>query len=143
MYPWSRLMALWPMTCMARWMKTHAISKATRFTQFMFSISLNPPEEAYVSGEEFDQAAKRVADKLGLTDQPHAMVIHEKQGRRHAHVVWSRIDAETMTAINLPHFNVKLLDVSKELFLDYGWGLPKGLKTYGDKDPLNFTLDQW
>ena len=31
--------------------------------------------------------------KLGLDDQPRAIVFHEKDGRRHAHVVWSRIDS--------------------------------------------------
>lgn len=117
-----------------------AISKATQYKQFMFSVSLNPPGDAYVTKEEFELAAQRVAEKLGLQDQPHAIVIHEKQGRRHAHVVWSRIDADSMTAINLPHFKNKLRDVSRELFLDHGWELPKGLKTYGDKDPMNFTL---
>ncbi|WP_299733076.1 relaxase/mobilization nuclease domain-containing protein [uncultured Tateyamaria sp.] len=123
--------------------EAYAVSKATQCTQFMFSVSLNPPEDAFVSEEEFEQAAQRIADKLGLQDQPRAMIIHEKQGRRHAHVVWSRIDADSMKAINLPHFKVKLRDVSKELFLDHGWELPKGLKTYGDKDPLNFTLEEW
>ncbi|WP_417674812.1 relaxase/mobilization nuclease domain-containing protein [Pseudodonghicola sp.] len=123
--------------------ETHAISKATRCKQYLFSVSLNPPEDYVVSEEGFREAADRIAVKLGLSDQPRAMVIHEKNGRRHAHVVWSRIDAETITAINLPHFKTKLRDLSRELFLDHGWELPKGLKTYGDKDPLNFTLAEW
>ncbi len=123
--------------------EAHAISKATRCTQYLFSVSLNPPEEVMVTHEGFIEAADRVAERLGLTDQPRAIAIHEKQGRRHAHVVFSRIDAETMTAINLPHFKAKLRDVSRDLFLDHGWELPPGLKTYGDKDPLNFTLQEW
>ena len=123
--------------------EAHAISKATKCKQYLFSVSLNPPEDCMVTEERFREAADRIADRLGLRDQPRALVIHEKQGRRHAHVVWSRIDAETMTAINLPHFKRKLRDLSRDLFLDHGWELPKGLKTYGDKDPLNFTLDQW
>ncbi len=123
--------------------EAHAISKATRCKQYLFSVSFNPPEDRVVSEEGFREAADRTATKLGLSAQPRAMVIHEKNGRRHAHVVWSRIDAETITAINLPHFKTKLRDVSRDLFLDHGWELPKGLKTYGDKDPLNFTLAEW
>ena len=42
--------------------------------------------------------------------------MHEKEGRRHAHVVWSRIDADEMKAINLPHFKVKLRDLSRDLY---------------------------
>ncbi|GFE49744.1 hypothetical protein So717_14970 [Roseobacter cerasinus] len=123
--------------------EAYAISTATQCKQFMFSVSLNPPEEAFVEEQEFHDAADRVADAMGLSNQPRAIVIHEKNGRRHAHVVWSRIDAETMTAINLPHFKLKLRDLSREMFLDHGWDLPQGLKTYGQKNPLNFTLAEW
>ena len=48
-----------------------------------------------------------------------------------------------MKAINLPHFKNKLRDLSRELFLDHGWVLPDGLATYGNKSPLNFTLEEW
>lgn len=123
--------------------ETHAISKATRCKQFMFSLSLNPPKDHIASEQDFLDAADRAEQSLGLDGQPRAIVVHEKEGRRHAHVVWSRIDAETMTAINLPHFKNKLLDLSRDLFLDHGWQLPDGLATYGNKSPLNFTLEEW
>lgn len=123
--------------------EAHAISKATRCRQYLFSVSLNPPGDAIVSESQFEAAADRIAEKLGLSDQPRALVIHEKEGRRHAHSVWSRIDAATMTAINLSHFKTKLRDLSRELFLDHGWELPNGLQSYGGKNPLNFTLAEW
>lgn len=123
--------------------ETHAISKATRCTQFMFSLSLSPPQIHVASEQDFLDAADRAEERLGLTGQPRAIVVHEKEGRRHAHVVWSRIDGETMTAINLPHFKIKMRDLSRDLFLDHGWVLPDGLATYGNKSPLNFTLEEW
>ena len=123
--------------------EAQAISKATKCKQFLFSLSLNPPEGFMLGEDPFREAADRAEEKLGLKGQPRAIVIHEKQGRRHAHVVWSRIDAETITAINLPHFKNRLRDLSRELFLDHGWELPHGLATYGGKNPLNFTLAEW
>ncbi|SMX30823.1 hypothetical protein OCA8868_00049 [Octadecabacter ascidiaceicola] len=48
-----------------------------------------------------------------------------------------------MTAKELGLFKLKLRDLSKELFLDHGWDLPDGLRTYGKGNPLNFTLEQW
>lgn len=123
--------------------ETHAISKATRCKQFMFSLSLNPPKDHVASEKVFLDAADRAEKALGLTNQPRAIVIHEKEGRRHAHVVWSRIDVDEMKAINLPHFKNKLRDLSRDLFLDHGWVLPDGLATYGNKSPLNFTLAEW
>ncbi|MFV1463163.1 MULTISPECIES: relaxase/mobilization nuclease domain-containing protein [unclassified Phaeobacter] len=123
--------------------ETYAISKATRCKQFMFSLSLNPPTDHIATEDEFLEAADRAEQALGLDGQPRAIVMHEKEGRRHAHVVWSRIDVDEMKAINLPHFKNKLRDLSRDLFLDHGWVLPDGLATYGNKSPLNFTLEEW
>ena len=116
--------------------EAEAISKGTRCTQYLFSLSLNPPIGASVSEEQFRQAAEEAEQRL-------AIVFHEKEGRRHAHVVWSRIDAETMKAINLSHFKRRLNELGKELYLQHDWPLPDGMKHAGGKSPLNFTLDEW
>lgn len=120
-----------------------AISKATQCHKFLFSVSLNPPSDAVVSKEEFQDTADRIAEHLGIPDQPRALVIHEKQGRRHAHVVFSRLDSEELKAIELGLFKAKLRDLSRNLFLEHGWRLPKGLSLYGNKNPLNFTFAEW
>ena len=118
-----------------------AISKGTRCKQYMFSLSLNPPPDENVPIEAFEKAIDKIERRLGLEGQPRVVVFHEKQGRRHAHCVWSRIDAENMKAINLPHYKFKLCDLSRELYLEHGWELPKGHTQ--QKDPMNYTLDQW
>ncbi|EEB84111.1 relaxase/mobilization nuclease domain-containing protein [Roseobacter sp. GAI101] len=123
--------------------EAYAISNATQCTQFMFSLSLNPPQDHVGSEQDFLDAADRAENALGLTGQPRAIIMHEKEGRRHAHVVWSRIDGDAMKAINLPHFKNKLTSLSRELYLDHGWVLPEGLQTHGGKSPLNFSLAEW
>ncbi len=123
--------------------EAHAVSKATQCKQFMFSLSMNPPKEHIASEQDFIDAADRAEAKLGLIGQPRAIIIHEKEGRRHAHVVWSRIDGAELKAINLPYFKRKLTDLSRDLYLDHGWQLPEGLRGFGGKNPLNFTLDEW
>jgi hypothetical protein len=123
--------------------EAYAVSKGTKCKQFMFSLSLNPPKGATVGEAEFERAAAEAERALGLDGQPRAIVFHEKEGRMHAHVVWSRIDAATMRAVNLPHFKLKLTALSRELFLEHGWTLPDGLRSDRGKSPLNFTLAQW
>lgn len=123
--------------------ETQAVSRGTRCRQPVFSLSMNPPKDAVVTPEDFLRAADQAGQVLGLDKQPRAIVIHEKDGRMHAHVVWSRIDPEAMKAVNLPHFKNKLRSLSKELFLEHGWELPEGHKTNGHKSPLNFTLAEW
>lgn len=123
--------------------EAQAIAKGTKCKQFLFSLSLNPPPGSKASEADFEKAADAAEKALGLDGQPRAIVFHEKEGRRHAHVVWSRIDAATMRAVNLSHFKRKLTALSKELFLENGWTLPEGLRQNGGKSPLNFSLAEW
>ena len=120
-----------------------AIARGTRCKNYLFSMSLNPPEGAYVETEVFERTADRIGKKLGLENQSRAIVFHEKDGRRHAHVVWSRIDTEKMRAINMPHYKTKLRDVSRDLYLEHGWDMPRGLQDRSLRDPLNFTREEW
>lgn len=123
--------------------EAYAVSKGTKCQQFLFSLSLSPPQTANVPVADFEKAIDEIEAKVGLAGQPRAVVFHEKQGRRHAHCVWSRIDADTMKAINLPHFKLKLRDASRELFIEHGWHMPAGLAKSAKRDPRNFSRDEW
>lgn len=127
--------------------EAQAIAKGTKCKQYLFSLSLNPPQDQAVGIKSFIRAANEAEKRLGLTDQPRAIVFHEKEGpkgyRRHAHVVWSRIDSESMTAVNHSWYKNKLTALSKELYLEHGWDLPNGLKDPLLKNPLNFTHAEW
>ena len=123
--------------------ETHAVANGTRCRQPVFSLSLNPPKDKELASEILVAAIDRAEAALGLGGQPRAIVIHEKHGRKHAHVVWSRINADTMTAVNLPFFKFRLKELSKQLYLEHGWDLPQGHRANGGKNPLNFTLDEW
>lgn len=120
-----------------------AIAKGTKCQQFLFSLSFNPPETERVSVQDFEAAIEKAEQALGLSGQARAIVFHEKEGRRHAHVVWSRIDLEKMTAIHMSFYKTRLNAVSKDLFLEHGWRLPDGYRDRTNRNPLNFTLDQW
>ncbi|MEM7530486.1 MAG: relaxase [Pseudomonadota bacterium] len=123
--------------------EVQAIAKGTRCRQPFFSTSLNPPAEAAVGIALFEEAVDRIERAQGLVGQPRVIVFHEKEGRRHAHAVWSRIDAETMTAKNLPHFKNRLQSVSRDLFVEHGWRMPRGLLDRSHANPTNVTLAEW
>ncbi len=80
--------------------EAYAASKGTRAKQFLFSLSLNPPPNERVPIETFESAIEAAEQRLGLDGQPRTIIFHEKDGRRHAHAVWSRIDTQNMRAIN-------------------------------------------
>ncbi|SEH60840.1 relaxase/mobilization nuclease domain-containing protein [Paracoccus alkenifer] len=120
-----------------------AVARGTRCKNHLFSMSFNPPAGANPSIDDFERAIEQVENKLGLAGQPRAIVFHEKDGRRHAHAVWSRIDADRMRAINLSHYKTKLRDVSRQLYLEHGWAMPRGLEDRRLRDPLGFTREEW
>ncbi|HEX7822843.1 MAG TPA: relaxase [Sphingobium sp.] len=123
--------------------EAYALSRGTKCNQHLFSVSLNPPATESVRIEVFEQACNAIEDRLGLKGQPRMIVFHEKEGRRHAHAVWSRIDANTMTAKELPFFKMRLRDIGKELYLENGWQMPDGFRDSRLRDPRNCTLSEW
>jgi len=123
--------------------EAYALSKGTKCKQFMYSLSLNPPLDEKVDIDTFEKTLERVEKKLGLEGQPRVVVFHEKEGRRHAHCVWSRINTDEMKAVNISHPKLKLNDLSKSLYLEHGWKLPEGFKDKTKKSPLNFTRAEW
>lgn len=123
--------------------EAYALSKGTKCTQFMFALSLNPPPDEKVPVDVFENALERIEKKLELEGQPRVLVFHEKEGRRHAHCVWSRIDTENMIAVPLPHTKLKLRDIAISLFLEHGWKLPEGFRDKTKKNPLNYTRAEW
>ena len=135
-------------TLVGAFTESHAISKATRCKQHLYSLSINPPKDAGISDTDFIDAIDRTEDKLGLSGQPRAIVFHEKRGddgelRRHAHAVWCRIDTGQMKAVQLSHSKLKLRDVSRDLHIRHDLTMPKGLINSKDRDPRNFSLEEW
>ena len=72
-----------------------------------------PGEE--LNEEQWRKCADRLEEKLGLEGHNRAMVLHEKEGERHLHVVWSRLDPETLKAANLYHDHYRCKEVAREI----------------------------
>lgn len=123
--------------------EAYAISRGTRCQQFLFSCSFNPPEGETATVQDFERAIAATEERLDLTGQPRVIVFHEKNRRRHAHCVWSRIKADEMRAVNMPHFKMKLRDLTRELFIEHGWKMPRGLVNSEERNPLNFSRAEW
>lgn len=123
--------------------ESEAIAKGTRCKSHLFSLSLNPPQDQDVTVETFEAAIERIEWELGLAGQPRAIVFHEKEGRRHCHAVWSRIDGEKMKAIKLDFYKRTLNGIARDLYREHGWEMPKGFREAGARDPLNFSREEW
>jgi hypothetical protein len=123
--------------------EAEAVSRGTQCRKFLYSLSLSPPETENVPVAIFENAIDRIEEKLGLAGHARVVVFHEKQGRRHAHCIWSRIDVQTMTAVRMSHDRHKLTDLSRELYFEHGWKMPQGLIDPELRNPLNFDRHEW
>jgi len=113
----------------------HAEAKATNCTKYLYSLSINPDHtQGPYTRDHYHDFIRRTEGRLGLTDQPRAVVFHVKHGREHCHVVWSRIDIDKMKAVQLSHDRQKLRAVAQEYARDYNLTLPPGVRNNRGKD---------
>jgi Ti-type conjugative transfer relaxase TraA len=90
--------------------------------QPFFHVQVRNPNGEQLTRKQWDRVANRIEAKLGLTDQPRAIAFHEDldTGHEHMHIAWSRIDEETLKAIPLPFYKLRLKEVCRELEIELG-----------------------
>ena len=124
-------------------MEVQAAASTTRCEQPFFHVILNPPPGYNPTVEQFERAIELIEDKFpALKGQARTINFHEKEGRRHCHVVWSRIN-ENNRAVQLSHTKEKLKDVSRAMYAVMGIEAPAGVKDRSKADPLNYDIGIW
>jgi len=99
----------------------------TRCQNYLYSLSISPNQvQGKLSRAQYAEYINRVEERLGLTSQPRAVIFHIKDGREHAHVVWSRVDATNEKAVQMSFDHQKLMMVTREFARDHGLQLPAG-----------------
>lgn len=102
----------------------------TKCKKYLYSLSINPdPGKEPLNRDQYLDYISRVENKLGLDKQPRAVVFHEKYGREHCHVVWSRIDADNQKAVHIAFDKDKLMMVTRQFARDHNLELPRGYHT--------------
>ena len=103
-----------------------AVSLCTRCTKPLYHASVNTLAHERLTPKQRTIAVDRLERELGFTGQPRVVVVHEKQGREHTHIVWSRTDIERMRAIPIDHNFRKHELVARELEREFGHARVQG-----------------
>jgi hypothetical protein len=101
-------------------LEMEAVAAGTRSTKPFYHASINTLADERLTEEQRAHAIDRLEAELGLTGQARIVVVHEKEGREHCHIVWSRIDLDRMAAISDSHNYRKHEIVSRELEREFG-----------------------
>jgi hypothetical protein len=71
-------------------------SELTKSVKGLYHAQINPSENESktMTAEDWFKAADILEKELGFDNQTRIIVLHEKKGRTHAHVVWDRYDVD-------------------------------------------------
>ncbi len=112
-----------------------SVAAGARTTKPFYHGSINTRENERLTDEQRMQAIDKLEAALGLTGQARVVVIHEKEGREHCHIVWSRIDLDRMTAISDSHNYRKHEEVARALEKEFGLERVQGVHVERDGKP--------
>jgi hypothetical protein len=97
-----------------------AVSLCTRCRAPLYHASINTQKSERLTPEQRTIAVDRLERELGFTGQPRVVVVHEKAGREHTHIVWSRTDIQHQRAIRIDHNFRRHELVARELEREFG-----------------------
>lgn len=97
-----------------------ALAAGTRCDKPLYHASINTRATERMTEEQRLIAVDRLEAALGLTGQPRVVVVHEKRGREHCHIVWARTDIERNRAISDSHNYRKHEEVARQLEREFG-----------------------
>lgn len=97
-----------------------AVASGTKCKNFFYHANINPRDDERLTPEQWGKAIDALEQKLGLEDHARFVVEHEKEGRVHRHIVWSRINVETMRAVRMDKDYAKHQEVARSLEKEFG-----------------------
>ena len=119
-------------------------AETTRCLKPLYHANIDPARNVTMTPEQWDRSIDTLEEKLGLRDHARAVVRHQKHGREHIHVVWNRIDLETMRAVRDSHNYRKHEEVSRQLEREFGHDRVQGahIERAGQDRPER-TMPKW
>jgi hypothetical protein len=96
------------------------MGQMTRGTKTLYHAQINPAPGYDMRPEDWDRSVDVLAEKMGLEAQPRAVVLHEKDGRTHAHVVFQRTDVERGRLISDSHNYTRHREAAQQLVQELG-----------------------
>jgi hypothetical protein len=97
-----------------------AYAVGTKCERSLYHAAISPEPPHVLTPEQRAEAIDALEKRLGLDGHARVIVMHEKLGRQHIHVVWSRIDLEKMRSVSDSHNYRKHEEVARDLERRFG-----------------------
>jgi hypothetical protein len=96
------------------------MGQMTRGSKTLYHAQINPAPGYQMTPAQWQRSAEVLAEKMELANQPRAIVLHEKEGRQHIHVVFQRADVEKGKLISDSHNYAKHREAGEQLVREFG-----------------------
>jgi hypothetical protein len=106
-----------------------SVALGTLCRNYFYHANLNPREDEELTQEQWLEAVNTLEEHLGLPGHARFVVEHRKQGRTHRHVIWSRINVASMTAVAMTNDFETHQTVAREL--EQRFSLARGRSVLG------------
>lgn len=103
-----------------------SLALGTLCTKPLYHAAISPEPPHRLTPAQRLEAVAALEEKLGLTGHARIVVLHEKEGREHLHIVWSRINLGRMTSVSDSHNYRKHEEVARDLERRFGHGFVQG-----------------
>jgi hypothetical protein len=97
-----------------------AFAVGTKCEKPLYHAAISPEPPHLLTPEQRAEAIDALEQKLGLIGHARVVVMHQKKGRQHIHVVWSRIDLARMRTVSDSHNYRKHEEVARDLERRFG-----------------------
>ena len=68
---------------------------------FMYQANINPLAHEHLTPEQWREAVDTLERNLGFEGHQRVVVEHIKDGRQHYHIIWNRVDVDTMRVASI------------------------------------------
>jgi hypothetical protein len=92
-----------------------AYAAGTNCEKPLYHAAISPEPPHLLTDQQRTEAIDLLEAKLGLHGHARVVVMHDKLGRQHIHVVWSRIDLARMRSVSDSHNYRKHEEVARDL----------------------------
>src|ERR1039457_1477072 len=110
------------------------LSEGTHGTKGLYHANIDPAEQYSMTPAQWQRAVAVLEKELGFEGQDRAVILHQKYGREHLHVVWARTDIDTMTLRSDSQNYQAHERASKALELEFGHELVPGKHAKRDRE---------
>ena len=111
-----------------------SIGELTRGEKTLYHAQIAPESRYAMTPEQWKRAAEILAEELGMGDHPRAIVLHDGNGKPHAHVVFQRVNTDTMTLWDNGFNYVKHEQASKRMAEEFGHEIIPGKHAKRDRE---------